>query len=67
MAEKKVTDSIWFSEMGSSNIIGIVKVDTGFGIKYYIGTASGENIKDDEVKIMEKGAHFSEKAGKKLF
>lgn len=65
--EKKVVDSIWFNEMNSLRVIGIVKVDTGFGIKYYIGTASGENLEKDEIQIMERGAKFPENSAKKLF
>ena len=65
--EKKVLDSIWFHEMGSFNPIGIVKVDNGFEIKYYIGTCKGENEEVDNIKIMETGARFPSTAAEKLF
>jgi len=65
--EKKVLESIWFHEMGSPNTIGIVKVDTTFGIKYYIGTANGQDKDRDETKIMEGGAKFPRKAAEKIF
>ena len=65
--KKKVLDSIWFHEMGSPNTIGIVKVDTGFGIKHYIGTATGQDQGEDEIKIMDGGAKFPRKAAEKIF
>jgi len=62
-----VLDSIWFHEMGSFKPIGIVKVDNGFEIKYYIGTCNGEDEEEDRNKIMEKGARFPSAAAEKLF
>jgi len=62
-----VLDSIWFHEMGSFKPIGIVKVDNGFEIKYYIGTCSGEDEEADSIKIMERGGRFPSAAAEKLF
>ena len=38
--------------------IGIVKVDTGFEIKYYIGTGYGQDEKEDIEKIVRFGSRF---------
>lgn len=38
--------------------IGIVKVDTGFEIKYYIGTGYGQDEKEDIEKILKHGSRF---------
>ena len=67
MVEKKILDAIWFHEMGSFKPIGIVKIDNGFEIKYYIGTCNGENEETDRINIMERGAKFPAEAAEKLF
>lgn len=38
--------------------IGIVKVDTGFEVKYYIGTGYGKDEKEDIEKILKFGSRF---------
>ena len=62
----KIVNVIWFNQMGSPDIIGIVKVDNGFDIKFYIGTASGHDLIGDEEHIAETGAKFPLEAGLKL-
>lgn len=47
--EYNVVDAIWF------NTIGIVKVDTGYGLKWYIGNTSGENEEYDKQYIAKYG------------
>jgi hypothetical protein len=47
--EYNVIDAIWF------NNIGIVKVDTGYGLKWYIGNGSGENAEYDKQYIAKYG------------
>lgn len=54
---EKITGSIWFSLLNGKTI-GIVLVDTGFELKAYIGTAIGENQKDDEKFIAKYGSPF---------
>ena len=51
MPEEKynVVDAIWF------NTIGIVKIDTGYGFKWYIGDASGEDEEYDMQYIAKYG------------
>ncbi len=62
----KVLDTIWFSPMGGA-IIGVVKVETEYdGIKFYIGTASGEDKEDDSRHIAERGSTFPISAGEIL-
>jgi hypothetical protein len=63
----KILDSFWFSPMASP-IIGIVKCENEVGeIKYYIGTAFGNDKMMDEKHISEKGAKFPSIAAEKLF
>lgn len=57
-----VQKSIWF------NKIGIVQVKTRFsGIKYFIGTGHGANIKEDEQHIAKLGLPVSLKLIKQFF
>jgi len=63
MNTKEIISSYWFSEMGSSRTIGIVKVNNGQKIKYYIGTGEGQNQQEDEQRIMMYGAKFPENVG----
>ena len=53
--------SSWF------NTIGIVLVDTGFGLKSYIGNGSGFDQKADESYIMNYGSKFPPSAAIALF
>lgn len=48
----KVLNAWWYGT------IGIVKVDTGFEIKYYIGTGYGQDEKEDIEKIVKFGSRF---------
>ena len=48
----KVLDAWWYGT------IGIVKVDTGFEVKYYIGTGYGKDEKEDIEKIVKYGSRF---------
>lgn len=48
----KVLDSWWYGT------IGIVKVYTGFEVKYYIGTGYGQDEKEDIDKILRFGSRF---------
>lgn len=57
--KRKVIDSKWFG------LIGIVKVDLGYEIKWYIGQGLGFDAKFDEEVIAERGmpiypAHLKE-------
>lgn len=49
----KVLGAWWYS-----GNIGIVKVYTGFEIKYYIGTGYGQDEKEDIDKILKYGSRF---------
>lgn len=64
----KVLDSIWFSPMLETKIIGIVKCEVEYeGIKYYIGTAMGGSQEHDAIHIAQHGATFPSDAAEKLF
>ena len=55
----RVLGAVWYSPFtGSLDIIGIVKVDTGFEIKFYIGTGKGQNEEEDIQKILKYGSRF---------
>jgi hypothetical protein len=47
-----VIDSVWFGKTG------IVKIDNGFKIKWYIGEGEGIIKEDDEQKIAAYGMPF---------
>lgn len=57
MSDKKidVIDSIWFSSLADSSTIGIVKINTGYGIKWYIGSVQGSDQSYDEQYIAKWG------------
>lgn len=63
MPEEKynVVDAIWF------NTIGIVKIDTGYGFKWYIGDASGEDEEYDMQYIAKYGIPVYPGALKEFF
>lgn len=48
----KVLDAWWYGT------IGIVKVYTGFEVKYYIGIGYGRDEKEDIDKILKYGNRF---------
>ncbi len=62
--ERKVIETKWYNPMGS-DCVGIVLVDTGHGLKAYIGIASGIHEEMDTASIMSRGARFHE--GPKLW
>ena len=49
---KTVIDSKWYG------LIGIVKVNAGHEIKWYIGTGLGFDLEMDELTIAERGMPF---------
>lgn len=49
----KVLNAWWYG-----GNIGVIKVDTGFEIKYYIGTVYGQDEKEDIEKILKYGSRF---------
>jgi hypothetical protein len=49
-----ILDRTWFS--GPEGYIGIVAVDNGFEIKFYVGTGYGMNEQVDAEKIASNGA-----------
>lgn len=55
----KVLNSVWYSPWNLDDIqIGIVKVDTGYEIKSYIGLADGFDEQEDIKLILERGCRF---------
>ena len=53
----KIIDTIWFTEMGGVNPIGIVVIETKVGErKAYIGTGTGISEDNDARRIAEMGA-----------
>jgi hypothetical protein len=48
----KIIDSVWFDK------IGIVKVDTGYETKWYIGIGKGNNKEIDEKTIVYAGTQI---------
>lgn len=55
----RVLGAVWYSPFTRNlDVIGIVRVDTGFEIKYYIGTAKGENEEEDIQNILKFGSRF---------
>jgi hypothetical protein len=57
----KILDSVWFDK------IGIVKVDTGYETKWYIGIGKGNNKEIDEKIIMHAGMPIYPKMLKDFF
>lgn len=55
----KVLNAVWYATFtGNVDLIGIVKVDDGFEIKYYIGTGNGKDEYKDIKRIIEYGDRF---------
>lgn len=55
----KVLNAVWYSPWNlESKQIGIVKVDTGYEIKSYIGLADGLDEQEDIKTILERGCRF---------
>lgn len=55
----KVLDAFWYSPWNLDNKqVGIVKVDTGYEIKFYIGLGNGLDEQEDIKMILERGCRF---------
>jgi hypothetical protein len=54
-AEVNIIESVWFTLKTGPGIIGIVKIDDGYNVKWYMGTASGLDEKQDEQQIAKFG------------
>ncbi len=55
----KVLNAVWYTPFTTNiDTIGIIKVDTGFEIKYYIGTGYGKNEEEDIQRIVNYGDRF---------
>lgn len=48
----------WYTVLGTAKVIGIVKVDTGYEDKYYIGIADGDDEDTDIYQILRCGSRF---------
>lgn len=57
MSDKKIDilDSVWFGNLTEGTTIGIVKINTGYGVKWYIGLAEGDDKSYDEQFIAKWG------------
>ena len=57
----KITDSVWFTQMGQQYSYGMVFGVTPEGVhKIYIGVGQGNSRTVDEQNIAETGAHIYE-------
>lgn len=61
----KILDVYWFCA-GHGNV-GIVRVDDGFEIKYYVGQCSGIDAEKDAQWIADWGSSFPKDVGDILF
>lgn len=50
-----ILESVWFSSLAEMTTIGIVKIDTGYGLKWYIGVVEGLDQDYDEQYIAKWG------------
>lgn len=57
-------DVRWFNGRAC---VGVVRVDTGYEIKYYIGVGKGYDEQDDIMFIASFGSTFPVAAGEVLF
>lgn len=48
----------WYTVVNTSKVVGIVKVNTGYEDKYYIGIADGEDEDTDIYQILRCGSRF---------
>lgn len=48
----------WYTVLGTAKVIGIVKVNTGYEDKYYIGIADGEDEDTDIQQVISNGSMF---------
>lgn len=54
----KELKTYWYTVVNTSKVIGIVKVNTGYEDKYYIGIADGEDENSDIQQILSYGSRF---------
>lgn len=55
----KIIKTVWYSLFSNnSHAVGIVTVDTGKEIQYFIGQGEGKSSKEDAKKIVENGFRF---------
>lgn len=54
----KGISATWYTVVNTSKVIGIVKVDTGYEDKYYIGIADGEDENTDIYQVLKFGSRF---------
>ena len=58
-------ESVWFTN--SAGCVGIVRVTSDYGTKYYVSAVPGVNKENDEQYIVNFGAQFPTAAGNVLF
>jgi hypothetical protein len=61
----EILGTVWFCA-GHGNV-GVVRVNNGFEIKYYIGQCFGIDEKQDITHIADLGSRFPSEAGDALF
>lgn len=54
----KELKTYWYTVVNTSKVIGIVKVNTGYEDKYYIGIADGDDENIDIQQILDYGSRF---------
>lgn len=54
----KGISATWYTVLGTAKVIGIVKVNTGYEDKYYIGIADGEDENTDIYQVLKFGSSF---------
>ena len=54
----KGISATWYTCSGTAKVIGIVKVNTGYEDKYYIGIADGEDENTDIQQVISYGSRF---------
>lgn len=55
----KIIKTVWYSLFTeNSHAVGIVTIDTGEEIQYFIGTGEGKSSKEDAKRIVENGFRF---------
>lgn len=64
MIKNNQVDVRWFS---GRDCIGVVRLNTGHEIKYYIGVAAGDSAEEDMQLIVDWGTSFPTSVGDVLF
>lgn len=54
----KIYGVVWFSQLTSSKIIGIITMNTGYKDKAYIGVCDGEDEELDKKNLLTNGSPF---------